>query len=218
MKEAQSDIERVSITKGDIIAAAIAGELIAWLFFVMAKVNAPELPLPEGLVKAVTSPWLLAVSFPVLSVAGLWLVSFFARKIKTLYQAARFALVGTLNTFVDFGVLNLLILTTGLAAGAAFAVFKGISFLVAVTNSYFWNKFWTFESGKSHKKGEFFQFFAISAIGLVLNVSVAVFVVNVIGPQAGLAEGVWANVGALIATLAVLTWNFAGYKFLVFKK
>ena len=35
---------------------------------------------------------------------------------------------------------------------------------------------------------------------------------------AGVGEKVWANVGGLTASILVLTWNFVGYKFFVFKK
>ena len=89
---------------------------------------------------------------------------------------------------------------------------------MAVVNSYVWNKYWTFKSGKSHKKEEFFQFFAVSVVGFFLNVGVAAFVVIVIGPKGNLTPEVWANVGALIATFILLLWNFFGYKIWVFKK
>jgi len=219
MKEELKLLESgISFTKGDFWAAVIVGELVAWLLFVMAQVNAKDLPLPSGVIESLTSPWLLAISFPILSVAGLYLFYLVGKKIKALYQAGKFALVGALNTFVDLGILNLLILLTSVSTGLGFATFKGISFIVAVVNSYVWNKYWTFKSGKSRKKEEFFQFFAVSAIGFLLNVGVATLVVSVIGPKGNLTPEVWANVGALVATLVLLLWNFLGYKLWVFKK
>lgn len=132
----------------------------------------------------------------------------------TLAQIIKFLTVGVSNTLVDLGILNVLIFVTGTASGLPFTIFKGISFLVAVTNSYFWNKRWTFRSDRK----VFSQFFTIAFIGLGLNVGTASFVVNIIGPQFDLQERIWANVGALAGTLAVMTWNFTGYKFIVFKK
>jgi len=111
-------------------------------------------------------------------------------------------------------VLNFLIFLTGVASGLPFGVFKGISFLVAATNSYFWNKRWTFRSNKK----VFVQFLTVSTVGLFLNVSTASFLVNIVQPQFGLSEKVWANVGAINGTLVVMTWNFIGYKFVVFKR
>ena len=65
---------------------------------------------------------------------------------------------------------------------------------------------------------EFGQFFIVTLIGLGLNVGVASFVVNVIGPQFGLNETLWANIGGITAAFGVTVWNFIGYKFIVFKK
>ena len=58
----------------------------------------------------------------------------------------------------------------------------------------------------------------ISAIGILLNVAIASFVNNIIGPLASATPERWANVAAAIASILVLGWNFFGYKFIVFKK
>ena len=128
-------------------------------------------------------------------------------------QFAKFFLIGAMNTLIDLGILNLLILVSGISSGLWYSVFKGISFLVATTNSYFWNKLWTFGSDKN----KFHQFLVISVIGFFINVGTASFLVNLIGPQAGLTVKVWANVGALTGSVIGLMRNFLGYKFIVFK-
>ena len=130
----------------------------------------------------------------------------------------KFVLVGVLNSLVDLAVLNLLIFVSGISAGLGYSAFKGISFVVAVINSYFLNKFWTFQKKETAGvRKEFSQFLIVSVVGFGLNVGVASFVVNVIGPQFGIPEKIWANVGAICATLTAMTWNFSGYKFIVFK-
>lgn len=137
-----------------------------------------------------------------------------------LRQAVKFVLVGGLNTVIDFGVLNLLIFTTSIASGFGYAAFKGISFVAAVINSYFLNKFWTFKSAGNSGK-EFSQFFLVSLIGFGINVGVASLVVNAIANPfgfSGISDKIWANVGALAATFCAMAWNFIGYKFIVFKK
>jgi len=53
---------------------------------------------------------------------------------------------------------------------------------------------------------------------LAINVTVASLIVNLIQPQFGLSETIWANVGGIIAALVTVVWNFIGYKFVVFKK
>ncbi|MBZ1356258.1 MAG: GtrA family protein [Candidatus Nealsonbacteria bacterium] len=54
-------------------------------------------------------------------------------------------LIGTLNIFIDLGVLNFLIALTSITVSLYYTLFKSISLLVAATNSYFWNKHWTFK-------------------------------------------------------------------------
>lgn len=143
-------------------------------------------------------------------------------KLLLLFQAGKFVVVGVVNTLIDFAVLNLLMFATDIAAGVWYAAFKGISFLAAVTNSYFMNRFWTFKGeGQQNKSKELAQFFVVSCIGFGINVGTAYLVVNVISHQfdsLALAAKLWANVGALAATAASMIWNFIGYKFIVFKK
>ena len=195
--------------KSDILASVIVAELDACLIILIAKNIGWNLPLINF------SPLFL----PVLAVLGVFVASWLGKKILTIFQLYKFVLTGSLNTFIDLGVLNLLIMLSGITAGLGFSSFKAISFIAATINSYAWNKYWTFRKGdKAKTKEEFLQFFVISAIGFVINVGTASLVVNLIGPQFGLSETLWANIGGIIASFTGLTWNFLGYKFIVFKK
>jgi putative flippase GtrA len=140
------------------------------------------------------------------------------RFIAPLFEVAKFALVGALNTFVDLGVLNIFILLTHEASGTPYSVFKGISFTVAVINSYFWNKSWTFKSSSQKSSREFLSFIIVSVIGLMLNIGTASILVNVIGPIGGISARLWASLAGIAATFVALLWNFLGYKFIVFKE
>lgn len=192
------------MSKKDALLAAIIGLVIAVILLLIGANIALTIPFGGTLI----------LIFPILSVAGLWLSSLIARRIFIVWQAAKFFLVGVLNTFIDLGVLNLFIFLSGVASGSLFSVFKGIGFVIAVVNSYYWNKIWTFGA----RQGGFISFFLVSAVGLLINVGVASLVVNVIGPPPTVAPSAWANIGGLIATLIALVWNFVGYKFIVFKK
>lgn len=128
------------------------------------------------------------------------------------WQLIKFAVVGSINTAVDFGVLNLLIFFTALSSGIYFSIFKAISFIVANINSYFLNRFWTFRAG-----GEYLKFFIISLGGLIINVGISSLLVNLVMPQFGIGPVLWANIGAAFGAGAGLLWNFLGYKFMVFK-
>jgi len=132
-------------------------------------------------------------------------------------QFIKFLLVGVLNTGIDFGVLNLLMFSTGITSGIYYSVFKAISFICGVTNSYIWNKRWTFKKGKSLEKKEFSKFFIISLMSFGVNICVASILVNIIGPIGGISPYVWANISALAAAGFTTLINFFGYKYLVFK-
>lgn len=140
-------------------------------------------------------------------------------------QLSRFLAVGVLNTGVDLAVLNVETILTGIKDGSGYAVQKGLSFFVAVVFSYFLNKRWTFQdTSTTQRTKKFSQFFVVSIMGAVVNVSTATAVVTYVkvlaNPALNLAlltDQVWVNIGALAGAGAGFLWNFVGYKFLVFK-
>lgn len=134
-------------------------------------------------------------------------------------QFAKFFLVGMLNTGIDFAVYNFLMWYTQIFSGPEVSAFSVVSFIVAVTNSYFLNRYWTFQVNKTaNDPKQFVKFVSVSLVGLVLNASIIYGVTTLIDPLFGLSAVLWANLAKAIATGVVLFWNFVGYKFLVFKK
>ena len=195
----------------DILNSIIIGFLVAVIFFGISGSLQFQIPYL----------WTILIIFPILSAIGMIIAIFLGKKFPILFQGTKFLLVGALNTFIDLGILNLLIFVFGTATGILFSLFKGISFLIAVLNSYVWNKYWTFSShteGVGERGKEFMQFFLVSIGGLFVNVGTASIVVNMIGPQFGFSLALWANIGAIAAAFTSLAWNFIGYKLIVFKK
>jgi putative flippase GtrA len=136
----------------------------------------------------------------------------------TIYQFAKFAATGTLNSFINLGALNVLITMTHITSGSKYSLLVFVGFLLATTNSFIWNKFWTFGAGEGGvKAGQTLSFYGLTAVGALLNVGVATFVVNYV-TSPGIPAAAWANVGGLAGILASFAWNFLGYKFFVFKK
>ena len=158
----------------------------------------------------------VAIGAPV----ALAICGFLSRFWKPFYQIGKFASVGVLNTFVDFGVLNLLIAVGGGLfmgmAGFAFPIMKAISFIFATLNSYFWNKHWTFQSKSATTFAQTVKFYAVAFIAFLANVGIAAFVVNLMSDGSGIISTLWANVGALLGIVISLFINFLGYKFFVF--
>lgn len=154
--------------------------------------------------------------FLLLAPCALWIAKLVSKWFPQFYQFAQFAAVGTLNSFIDVGVFNLetFLYGTSLIGNGLFAVFKAVSFLCATTNSFVWNKYWTFGAEGKPKAGEVTGFYGIALVGWVLNVGVATLV-----KSAGPATHIWVNIVAPFAGIAAsFIWNFLGYKYWVFKE
>jgi putative flippase GtrA len=165
------------------------------------------------------SEFLFFFGFSALAAVGIAVGILLSRISETFFQLAKFGCVGAANFAIDLGVMNLLIFTTGITNGIIVDLFKAVSFSVAVTNSYFWNKHWSFSNRNvSNPEKEFSQFFFISVAGACINVGIASFFTNFIGPQGGISAAAWPNIGAGVGAIAVLAWNFLGYKFIVFRQ
>jgi putative flippase GtrA len=155
----------------------------------------------------------------VLFAIALLAASLVANRAPSLFEFSKFAVVGVLNSGVDFGILNLLMLITGVSSGAGFLAFKSVSVTSGVINSYLWNKYWTFKTSNSaDARREFMAFMVVTLIAVGVNVAGADVIVNVIGAPAGFSTKLWANIGAISGAGLTLFTNFFGYKFFVFKK
>ncbi len=134
-------------------------------------------------------------------------------------QATRFCIVGILNTVIDIVVLNLLIFLTGTGhSGPLFTVFKSISFVAALMNSFYLNARWTFANGETDVRptvAQGAQFVVISVVASIVNIASASYVASFVRPPAELA-GYWPTVAALVGTVFSFIFNFLGYKYLVF--
>jgi putative flippase GtrA len=140
--------------------------------------------------------------------------------VKFIRQFAKFVIVGGINTGIDFLVLNFLIFVTGITDSLELFLLNSVSFSIAVINSYFMNKHWTFQDKTKTEQEpvKFSQFFIISVIGLVINGLVLTSITTFIPPVFGLSAVFWANIAKLMATGFSLIWNFIGYKTFVFNK
>jgi putative flippase GtrA len=199
----------------DLLYSLILGELSSWfLIFVIKNPYIEEFKTLLFLDRAV---FFLPLIFPIVFLAGILSAKFLSRFLNIVWQIAKFFEIGVLNTLMDFGILNLLIWLTGFTAGFGIAPLNTFSFLCATSNSYFWNKFWTFRAQEKVSGKEFFQFVAVSAVGVGLNTGIVVAGTSFFLPWAGISAGGWANLMKFFATFAAMGWNFLGYKLIVFK-
>lgn len=213
----------IKITQRDYKFAIAAGLLIGLLLLPVLKAASPS--LYSKLYIAIIPFFLLATPL------GLRIAFFIGQRIAIVYQIAKFVVIGVGNVLVDLGVLSLITMIFSsyfkieakdamIGVVTFYSLYKSISFIVANINSYFWNKYWTFDQGeKKQTKSEFVQFFAVSVIGFLINVFVASIVFKMIlGSFVTLTGSQLGLIGAMAGSIAGLVWNFLGYKLWVFKK
>ena len=183
---------------------------------------AMRLGLPAALFLALL-PWIMAVVY----LAALRIGDQLSRKLPIFLQITKFGAVGAFNTIIDFGVFNLLMLlsyrdfaariVSGYGGSLLFVLLLNTpGFMIAVINSFYWNKWWVFPKNNNEKAATNFpQFLLITVLGSLINSGI-VWGTTVIS-AAGLSSPTFFNVAKAGATIITLIWNFLGYKFIVFK-
>ncbi|MEA1909726.1 MAG: GtrA family protein [Patescibacteria group bacterium] len=127
----------------------------------------------------------------------------------------KFSIVGGVNTLIDFGLYNLLFSMFGWWYIFAHMV----SFATAVTNSYFLNKYWTWQDRGKVSILQFSQFFVISLAGLVLSIVIIYLGVGFLNTYYGYWGEFWRyNVPKVISVMLVWVWNYLAYEYFIFGK
>lgn len=201
------------MSRKDLIAAVVIGTGVGLLIQPILANN-----LPASISLTVAMRLGIFVFFVLFAPFALWIAYLLSKAWKSVYQFAQFAAVGTLNSFIDVGVFNLetFLYGSSLIGNVLFAAFKAVSFLCATTNSFVWNKNWTFnDADEKANGGQVAGFYTIAIIGWVANVAVATLV-KMAGP---VGSHVWVNIVSPLGGIAAsFIWNFVGYKYFVFKK
>ncbi len=198
-----------ALTTRDIVCAAINGMIFGAGASVIVNNSVSSIPHIPGVITTLI--------FGVAGIIAIVVGAVLARYHHIFFQLAKFALVGVANTAIDLGVFNALIYAVGGSTTVLIgAVLKGISFFVAVLNSYIWNRSWSFEKTSTADGSEFAKFVSVSVAGLLLNSAVTAGISAILA-HGGVVSGQAATVAAAIASIVVLAWNFLGYKLFVFK-
>jgi putative flippase GtrA len=120
-------------------------------------------------------------------------------------QLAKFATVGASGYAVNLVVYTLLLER----AGVHYIPAAIGSFLVAVTNNYTWNRFWTFHGDRGHFGFQGARFLVVSLFALAA---------NLVCLQVLVAVGVGKIVAQAIAIVLVTPVNFVGNKLWTFRR
>ena len=218
--------ETLVLSKKDYLFSIASGILIGLLMLPTLKAAKPS--LYEQYSSFVLPFFIIGV--PV----GLYVAYIIGQKIRLIWQVGKFGVIGVLNTLVDIGSLALVtflfrtyanieskdvLLAVGASTITFYSAYKAGTFVIANVNSYFWNKYWTFNQNPDKKtQAQFFQFFAVSIIGFIINVLVATLIFKTLGTTSGLSLDQQGLLGAAAGSIVGLVWNFIGYKFIVFKE
>ena len=123
-------------------------------------------------------------------------------------QFIRYAVVGAVNTGLDFGMY------TGLTRSfdfwrAHYLLANAIVFSIVVTWSFFWNKHWTFKNREQKHKTQYAKFVLATLGGIAIAEGVLF---------AGVGWfGIHDIVSKIIAAPLVVAWNFSAYRFWAFR-
>ena len=132
-----------------------------------------------------------------------------------LREVILFAVIGVMNTAVDFLVLNLLILLTHHDQGLWLLPLDAIAFLAGLINSYVLNGRFTFRNSGSGDYWRFVRFIAVNGVGLVINSLIVWSLSPLLG--AILPSLVAMNASKVLATGFSLCWNYFAMKYWIFR-
>jgi putative flippase GtrA len=144
------------------------------------------------------------------------------------FQISKFAIVGVINTLVDLIFFNIFRRSKKITATVA----SYLSSTIAMINSYFLNRYWTFSSTSTGSSTEFLKFFLSTIVGIYVIHNGIVWIltnkfkwpgrlalktVRFIKPLNFMSDTfVTDNFAKVTAIIFSLIWNFILYKFWVF--
>jgi putative flippase GtrA len=114
-------------------------------------------------------------------------------------QLAKFGAVGASGYVVNLAVYTALLR----GAGWHYAYAATVSFLVAVTNNYLWNRLWTFRDERGHVAHQGARFFVVALVAYGANLGIL---------AALIAFGLNKVLAQAIAIVLVTPLNFVGNK------
>ncbi|MBU1131451.1 GtrA family protein [Patescibacteria group bacterium] len=131
-------------------------------------------------------------------------------KYPSLKQFIKYSFTGVLNTLTDFGVYFAL---TRIFSwfGHNYLAANAISFSLAVTQSFFINKYWTFQNlDNRNARFQYLKFFLVNIFTLGVNQLILYWLVDILG-----VYDLYAKVLLVISSVMI---NFTLVKFWVFKR
>ena len=142
---------------------------------------------------------------------------------RTVRQFMKFSVTGAIGAFVDFGSYN--IMTRLLGWEDVYTVFgyeiiaaNLVSVLLAIISNFYLNKYWTFRNTSEEVVKQGAGYFALNFVTFILNQILTSFFAFRVPFVAQLFGGQKDNIAKALAIGIILFLNFAGSKFIIFRK
>ncbi len=150
------------------------------------------------------------------------IVTFAKRNKKEVKRFLKFMFVGGVGAVVDFGMLNVLahVLNFDLRVAGT------ISFALAVTSNFLWNRYWTYPESKAFPAiPQYIQFFIINAMALVIRLPILTLLprpitttlTSVLRLPPATAEVLGNNAALAVAVAIAMFWNFFINRFVTYR-
>jgi putative flippase GtrA len=148
------------------------------------------------------------------------------KKIQSLTQLIKYALVGSTNVIIDIIILNILSYSTGITRGKMLFVFNLIAFSVYSICSYKLNNKYTFRGSVTSHRKAYFQYASVLFISMILN-SIMLYLLTRHNPlihhlhrriNPMRLNHLWFNICILIDSVTIGSLGFLINKFFVFNK
>jgi putative flippase GtrA len=135
--------------------------------------------------------------------------------LKIPWQFIRFCVVGSTNAVIDFGVLNLLLWWHPTTNNLVVLEYNSLAVILASTNSFLLNKYWTFQAHNPINMKEVSRF-VVLASGTTLMNDGLILVLSLLLPGVMNSSLVGANVLKLGAIIGTMSISFFGMQLWVF--
>jgi len=132
-----------------------------------------------------------------------------------IWQFLRFCVVGMSNAVIDFGVLNLLLWLCPTTNSLITIEYNSVAVLLASTNSFFWNKYWTFQKRYAITLREVYRFIVVAGATTLMN-DMLMWLLGRAFPGIMSSSLLGANVLKLGAIIGTMSISFFGMRLWVF--
>jgi len=136
-------------------------------------------------------------------IVGLKMPEYFKAMLTKYRRPITFAIVGVINTAVDFCIFSIICLF------ATVPVSQAAGYITGLTCSFFLNKYITFKNNTKNFK-QIFLFLLVNGITLITSVAAIYLFHNIIGIQEHIAK-------LFFVTPITMVLNYLGYKYIVFR-